>query len=227
MRTYTIAEARAALQVDAKTLRAWIEKAGITPERGIDSREKRLTEAHLSRLARDHQRLLNLSALDASSDRPEYKILRDRLTDVEQHASELDNELQQVRAQLQALALQVEALLLPLAQKARSRSRATTSPSASDLEQELPGGLVALQSFFKLHTMPESTVRRAVAAGRLPTIEGDWKVGHARVKQALDAGGRSAFYRMYAHHPSFTHCEQCPHDTGDKPALQANLNELL
>ncbi len=226
MRTYTIAEARAALQVDAKTLRAWIEKAGITPERGIDSREKRLTEAHLSRLARDHQRLLNLSALDASSDRPEYKILRDRLADVEQHASELDNEMQQVRAQVQALALQIEALL-PLAQKARPRSHTTTSPSSLALGQELPGGLVALQSFFKLHTMPESTVRRAVAAGRLPTIEGDWKIGHARVKQALDAGGRAAFYRLYAHHPSFTPCEQCPHDTGDKPALQANLSELL
>lgn len=75
----------------------------------------------------------------------------------------------------------------------------------------LPDGLVSVASFAEAHGIPPQTWRKALQVGRLPTVEGEWRVGRALTRHALDADGRATFYRLWGDRPTFRRCSDCPH----------------
>lgn len=79
------------------------------------------------------------------------------------------------------------------------------------LSSSLPDGLVSWRAFAKAHRLPETTVSKALDAGRLPSVAGKWKDGRAYVLRALDADGRRAFYALWGDRPDFARCAGCPH----------------
>ncbi len=75
----------------------------------------------------------------------------------------------------------------------------------------LPDGFVSAMAFAGEHGIHEGTARKAIASGRLPAIQGKWKLGRAYVVNALDASGRARFYELYSENEHFTPCPECPH----------------
>lgn len=82
----------------------------------------------------------------------------------------------------------------------------------SDAKSGLPSGLVSWRSFADLHGMAQTTVHKAIGHGRLPIVRGQWRVGKALVKEALDAPGRALFYTLWHQNPHFQACPDCPHE---------------
>jgi hypothetical protein len=77
---------------------------------------------------------------------------------------------------------------------------------------ELPGGLVSARAFAGLHGVPETTMRKAIGSGRLPTVRGEWKQGRAIVKEGLSDEGRARFYELFHGNANFKACGECPHE---------------
>jgi excisionase family DNA binding protein len=85
--------------------------------------------------------------------------------------------------------------------------RTTASQSST-----LPGDLVAASIFGTQHGIAPTTIHKAIDSGRLAAIPGQWILGKATVKHALDAAGRAQFVTLYRDNPHFQHCETlaCP-----------------
>lgn len=99
---------------------------------------------------------------------------------------------------------------LVYAQKPRVHMVAERSAPAP-AQSGLPGGLVSWRSFSNLHGISEGTAKKAISSGRLSIVEGEWRVGKALIKGALDAQGRSRFYGLYNTNPHWKDCTDCPH----------------
>lgn len=89
--------------------------------------------------------------------------------------------------------------------------RATGHSSAPGQSDTLPGDLVSYPQFARIHNISVSTVQKAVDAGRLAVVRGQWKQGKSIVQKALDASGRAQFYTLYHGSEHFTECDECPH----------------
>jgi excisionase family DNA binding protein len=76
----------------------------------------------------------------------------------------------------------------------------------------LPGDLVVSSLFATVHGIAPTTVHKAIDSGRLAAVAGNWIVGRATVKHALDAAGRAQFFTLYRENSHFQHCQDCPHD---------------
>jgi hypothetical protein len=50
------------------------------------------------------------------------------------------------------------------------------------------------------------------SSGFLHVVRGSWKVGDARVKEALDAARQQEFWLQFHGSDGFNECEQCPHE---------------
>lgn len=195
MRNYTSAEARALLRVDAKTFLRWLEKAGIEPQVSkADNRVKLFTQAQLETLAMLHDRPFNpdeaTKAISQTEER--FQVLESRIIALEQRLGNLETQLEQKAPAPKML-------------------RPPVPPYEVKASGELPDGLVALRDFYLIHNVPETTAKRAVATGALPTVQGKWKRGRTYITQALDAAGRAAFYERYHVEPYFKLCPDCPH----------------
>jgi hypothetical protein len=83
---------------------------------------------------------------------------------------------------------------------------------ASGGSSEMPAHLVGWRKFARDHNIGESTVQKAIEAGRLTIIEGEWKVEKAIIKGALDAAGRAQFYKRFRANEHWQGCLECPHD---------------
>jgi len=59
--------------------------------------------------------------------------------------------------------------------------------------------------------MAPSTVKRAIDGGRLPILEGEWKVGRVIVRGVLDRQGQAQFHELYHAAAGFKVCPDCPH----------------
>lgn len=75
----------------------------------------------------------------------------------------------------------------------------------------LPDGLVSAESFANAHGIPRETWQKARQVGRLRTVEGEWRVGRALTRHALDAEGRRVFFSLWGERPDFRRCSDCPH----------------
>lgn len=75
----------------------------------------------------------------------------------------------------------------------------------------LPDSLVSVASFAEAHGIPPQTWRKAMDVGRLPTVEGEWRVVRSLTRHALDAEGRRVFFALWGHRADFRKCPDCPH----------------
>lgn len=81
--TYTSAEARAALRVDAKTFLRWLEQADMQPQVSkADHRVKIFTQEQVQRLADEHERDLQASEHTLSMDE-RIAMLESRIAEIE------------------------------------------------------------------------------------------------------------------------------------------------
>lgn len=88
---------------------------------------------------------------------------------------------------------------------------ATHHSAASQEVIWLSDDLVAWRSFVRAHGIAETTVHKAIHSGRVPIIEGDFRLGKVGYKEAFDADARAAFYEQYHEHQDFVNCPDCPH----------------
>jgi hypothetical protein len=75
-----------------------------------------------------------------------------------------------------------------------SQERITANESAPS---DMPDGLIGLADYAKQKGIPESTLKKAAATGRIPVERGEWKKGRATIKTALDAEGRAKVDELY------------------------------
>lgn len=78
----------------------------------------------------------------------------------------------------------------------------------------LPHNLRSWRQMADQHGIPETTVKHAIARGRLRIIRGRWRpvggVG-APITAAFDVEGQRQFYREYGSRKDFIKCTDCPH----------------
>jgi hypothetical protein len=91
------------------------------------------------------------------------------------------------------------------------RDRARTVTRALHSTTALPDGLIPWREFAELHGISTSTVKDAIERGKLPIVQGNWKVERFYIKGALDAEGRRQFFRLWGHRPDYRPCIECPH----------------
>ncbi len=206
-KTYTFSECYQLLNVDPKTFRRWLERAEIVPTVSrADSRVKFLTEPQVQLLAQEHERELHhdTTTQELAHNVPYgmYKLLADRVSDVEQELSDTRDvvdklsqrlsELEEERQQRQALS-----------PTPRAASKAKVRP--------LPPDLVNLYSFTDEHRAPQNEVRRLIKAGFIHSHVGKRRTEKGRVDETLDQAGRHEFWVQLHPFEGFQMCGQCPH----------------
>lgn len=65
------------------------------------------------------------------------------------------------------------------------------------VHSDMPDGLIGLAEYAHQCNIPEGTLKKAVASGRLQVVRGRWKVGRSYVQVALDADGRKRVDELY------------------------------
>lgn len=192
--TYTSAEARETLQVDAKTFLRWLEQGNIQPQVSkADHRVKLFTHEQIEQLAEEHERTIDESDLEPFLPRAMTDSLVARIEALERKVSELEG---MVRRPEKYREVQIK------------KDYHTSAPAQGDT---LPGDLVSYPQFARIHSISVSTVQKAVDAGRLAVVRGQWKQGKSIVQNALDASGRAQFYTLYHGNEHFVECAECPH----------------
>lgn len=88
----------------------------------------------------------------------------------------------------------------------------TTSSKPRSQKEPLPGDYVACERFAKDHGISPSTMRKAVASGRLRAEENDWIAGKAPVRSAFNREQQAAFIAMYQTNEHYHQCDNqnCP-----------------
>ena len=180
------------LGVSERTVNRWIKDGRL---------QARLLKNH--RYEVDSEHLLSLAVPEHSS------AVFDRLTTLEQTVTDLAAEVEQLRSALQTVTEQLAQLVATA--PTRATPRQSREQAEGPMASQLPGGLVGAISFGKLHNVPETTIRKAISAGRLPTQKGEWKAGRAIIREALGQEGRAKFYELFSHNEHFLPCVDCPH----------------
>jgi hypothetical protein len=115
-------------------------------------------------------------------------------------------------AALEKRVLELEQQVSELQPRQMTRSTSRHRKSVERTKGPLPKHLVSLLAFAGHHNVAESKVLAAIDMGMLPVKRGEWTDADSTVvKEALDAKGRHAFYRIYHGVPPFVECKQCPH----------------
>jgi outer membrane murein-binding lipoprotein Lpp len=138
---------------------------------------------------------------------------------LEHRVNELAEQVERLSASVAVLAEQVkqvterqgEAREEPKAPPREQRERVRRA-SEQESASELPGGIVSARAEAVLHGIAETTMRKAIASGRLPTVRGEWKQGRAIVKEGLSDEGRARFYELFHGNANFKACGECPHE---------------
>lgn len=208
MKPLTLQEACNILGIDNATLYRWLQRANIKPETDIhDKRRHTISHAQLTHLARLHHRMLPEKTKEAHP-REETIDLLVRIESLETAVRGLQEGLQRLEEQLERKSNELK----PLASNKPKILRPPDASYEAGTSGALPDGLVALSDFIQGHHVPETTAKRAVSGGSLPTLVGKWKRGRNYITHALDARCRSAFYQRYHQEPYFTQCPECPHE---------------
>lgn len=195
-KTYTFTACYQVLNVDPKTFRRWLEKAEMVPHVSkSDSRVKYLTEEQVHELAQAHDRELHTTKSDNPVTYGAYKLLADRLSDVEQ-------ELQDTRE----LVGNFERRLSDLEKQGLPARRPKTKVSP------LPPELQSLYTFTNMHGVPQNEVRQRIKTGSIHPLQGNWTNDKGRVEEALDSTGQREFWSQFHNRPDFRTCDICPHD---------------
>jgi excisionase family DNA binding protein len=199
MAKLTVKEVATRLGKDERTIRRWIDAGTLAAQPGVNGRLL-IDEEDVERLEEDLLPLANQSAQQA------------KIPNLEERLHSVEDELAQLRARV----AQFELLIKPPqvvegSMTPRLPARNTThhnTPQSSDM----PAGLVGWREFCKhIHGVSESTVHKAIQAEKIPVVDGNWTVGKAPVRQALDVVGQAIFYMLYKDNPNFTRCDHCPH----------------
>jgi excisionase family DNA binding protein len=72
-----------------------------------------------------------------------------------------------------------------------------TIKAAQSVQSELPEGFMAVGDYCQERGYAETTVKRWIAAGKVPIHEGNWKRGRSRIRYAIDDEGKKAIDALY------------------------------
>jgi small-conductance mechanosensitive channel len=235
LKTFTFSECYHLLDVDAKTFRRWLDKAGIDPEKQVskaDSRVKFLTENQIEDLALAHGR--PWPPLPKPDDQAQpgpgsVKLLSQRVDELAAQLAGAYERIGMLEALNDVMQQQIESLTklldnqaeqiaaLTVAQQQERPTRRTREQQPADAASGLPDGLIPWRTFANLHRTPQTTTSRYIQQGHIHVIRGKWKVENGYVKEALDAKGRRDFWVQFHNSSGFTACDDCPHTLPEVP----------
>ncbi len=90
--------------------------------------------------------------------------------------------------------------------------RRTTRRKKPPKPLPLPSDLVYWRHFANLHAVPQNEVMRAMQAGFVHCMKGDWMVESGYpITEALDEKGRRDFWIQFHASDKFRNCDTCPH----------------
>jgi hypothetical protein len=107
----------------------------------------------------------------------------------------IERKLDAVSATVSQLAAQRDTLPLPRAQPIQESRPARRVPM--DASGELEPGIYAWRDYARSKGYSETTVKRAIDRGDIPTITGRWRRGHSVITQAINDEGKAAMDRLY------------------------------
>src|SRR5438876_6396080 len=110
MKRYTLTECYELLDIDPKTFRGWLAKAGIEPQVSkADPRVKYLSEEQLRHLAKEHERSLERVRQGPEVIPPSaYKLLMDQIETLDRQAAGLGNRLEALHEEALHAAAELE-----------------------------------------------------------------------------------------------------------------------
>jgi polyhydroxyalkanoate synthesis regulator phasin len=131
------------------------------------------------------------------------------------HVSGHTTESQENRiARLEERVQQLERQLGNLLSRQDTPRKRRATPARERNTGLLPSHLVSLFAFAHRHNVSEQKVltHATMDISLLKAVRGEWTdTDGAVVTLALDAKGRTAFYRLYHGVPPFVECQDCPH----------------
>jgi len=215
LKTYTFSDCYALLDVDPKTFRRWLDKAGIDPEKQVskaDSRVKYLTENQIEDLALTHARPWPPLPKHDDQAQPSPGSVKLLATRVDELAAQIAGAYERIGILEALTATQAEQIATLQEQRPARRPRDQQPADAASVAG-LPDDLVAWRAFADLHKASQTTTSRYIQQGFIHVVKGKWKVGvNSYVKEALDAKGRRDFWVQFHNNTGFTSCDNCPHE---------------
>ncbi len=186
-------------EVDVRTVQRWIKQGKLQVE-VLPHGKYRVNPLDLIELSLP---LTERAAATPTKRRLSYDELYDRLIQVTFEVEELEHRLTQAEQKIERLERQRT--------QARSSTPMKRKKRSSRSRSTLPRDLVTWRSFARLHSIPESTVARAIRDERIWVERGFWTVDGRTVQEALDYVGIKQFIDLFEEHPRFTECDECPH----------------
>jgi chromosome segregation ATPase len=189
MKRYTLSECYEVLQVDPKTFRGWLEKAGIVPQVSkADPRVKYLSEEQLRYLAQEHERSLERVRQGPEVIPPAaYKKLVDQVADLDRQGADLSRRL----VTLHEEALQAGVDLQTQHKEALERLREGFALQMEEMQRVVDQEHRQYESLVALttaHNTQVDQVRADLAGGReeLRVVREQSEVAQARQAQAME-----------------------------------------
>ena len=130
-----------------------------------------------------------------------YKLLADRLTDLEQELADTREIVGRLSQRVSELEGQAPAV-------AHTSNKPKITP--------LPLDLVSLYEFVNRHWVPKNEVRQFMKAGFIHSIVGKWTTDKGRIEEALDQAGQHEFWVQLHNRNDFQECDQCPHTESEQ-----------
>lgn len=147
---------------------------------------------------------LTLHSNGIKSPRRSTDELYDRYIDVRLEVEQLTERLAQAERRIERLTRQVADLT-------KAKGPAPKPGRRKKPTKWVPIDYVPCIDFARLHWVPISTVRQAIAEGRITVQTGAWKWGGRIIREMLDEEGCAQFYERFHAHPRFQACQDCPH----------------
>ena len=218
--TYTSAEARAVLHVDAKTFLRWLEQAGIQPHLSkADHRIKLFTREQVEQLAKAHKRSLPPGMEEQPTTDERIEALETRMSVLEALQRENAAYVTRIKA-LEERVRNLEQLVhkrpqprTPLPRPASLRpTRLIHHTHPSEATPEIPAGAVQFWEFAATHKVKVTTLRDQLEQGYVPFVKRAKPHRPREMERWLTAADQAAAIRFWqSNGTSYKPCEACPH----------------
>jgi len=232
MRIYKLSECCTLFGVNPKTFHEWLKQEGILLQAvRADRRVRCLTQEQVDHLTGVYGKKAAARGEPSLVERllpVADRALGERLDQVEQRLSLLEDEIRRCNEILSAVQQQMETLTVPPVQASAepvepppSRERAPVErrpPGATRAKKKqrgkhLPRALVLLRVFAEQHQISMKQASAAGQSGKFTVVRGKWLVNSRWATEALDQRGQQEFYEAFHLKAGFLRCDHCPHDS--------------
>ncbi len=218
--TYTSAEVRAVLHVDAKTFLRWLEQAGIQPHISkADHRTKLFTREQVEQLAKAHERSLPAEVEEQPATDEWIEALETRMSVLEA----LQRENAAFITRIKALEEKVRNLEQLVHQRPQPRTPSPRPASlrptrllhhthTSEAAPEIPAGAVQYWEFAATHKVKVTTFRDQLERGHVPFFKRAKPHRPREMERWLTPADQAAAIRFWKREGTpYKPCEACPH----------------